>query len=154
MTLEKLYNLKLYEYVETGLRDKPEKLLAMLLLPEKDCYKAMKKSEGEFYKKYRHKIDKKIAKVDKDFNFTKSDIINLIEEKGFLCDDYDNDKIWLVYAEGFGALHWGRMYRKNASPEEIFLECFDDNQLEKQDNIESSENTNIEEAKKLMITNN
>ena len=38
MTLLELYKLKLYEYKKTGLRERPWKLLAMLLLSEKDKY--------------------------------------------------------------------------------------------------------------------
>lgn len=135
MTLRELYNLKLYEYRETGLRDKPGKLLAMLILPEKDNYEALKVSEGEFYEKYQKEIDTKIAKVENDFNFTKDDIINFIEET-VICDDYDRQKVWFVFCEGFGAMHWGIMYHKDSTPEDIFSQYFDDNQLKKQYNIE------------------
>lgn len=117
MTLRELYNLKLYEYRETGLRDKPEKLLAMLMLPEMNKYEALQVSEGEFYKKYQKEIDAKIAKVERDFNFTK-------------------EKIWFVFCEGFGAMQWGIMYHKDATPEEIFSQYFEDDQLKKQYNIE------------------
>lgn len=138
MTLRELYDLKLYEYRVTGLRDKPEKLLAMLMLPEKDNYEALKVSEGKFYAKYQKEIDAKIAKFENDFNFTKDNIINFIEET-VICDEYERDKIWFVFCKGFGAMHWGIMYRKDATPEDIFSEYFDDSQLNEQYNIKKQE---------------
>lgn len=79
MTLIELYNLKLNEYKETGVRERPWKLLAMLLLSEINKYEPARNSRGEFYKKYKDEIDKKIAKVERDFNFTYEDIVEYIE---------------------------------------------------------------------------
>lgn len=92
MTLMELYNLKLNEYKETGLRERPWKLLAMLLLSKKDEYKVIKGSLGDFYKKYKEKIDKEIERVEIDFNFSKEDLVKFIEETA-VCDDYDHQKI-------------------------------------------------------------
>lgn len=80
MTLIELYNLKLNEYKETGLRERPWKLLAMLLLSEKDKYEPLINSQEKFYKKYKKEIDKKISKVERDFNFTHEDIVEYIEK--------------------------------------------------------------------------
>ena len=148
MTLKELYNLKLYEYKETGIREKPEKLLAMLILPEKDKYEALKVSEGRFYKKYQKEIDSKIAKVENDFNFTKEYMIGFIEKK-VISYDYNIEKVWHVFYEGFGALHWGIMYHNDLTPEEIFSKYFNDNQLEKQYNIEQQAIANNIKISKL-----
>ena len=51
--VKELYNLKLYEYRETGLKERPWKLLAMLLLSEKNKYEELRGTQGEFYNKYK-----------------------------------------------------------------------------------------------------
>ena len=105
MTLIELYNFKLNEYKETGLRERPWKLLAMLLLSEKDKFEPLKSSQGEFYKKYKEEIDKKIAKVERDFNFTHKDIVEYIEET-VICDnptsvDKNIKKVYFLLKIGF-----------------------------------------------------
>lgn len=135
MTLIELYNLKLNEYKESGLRERPWKLLAMLLLSEKDQYEPLRSSQGEFYKKYKKEIDKKIAKVEKDFNFTHEDIVEHIE-KTVICDNYEEQRIWFVFEDGFGVLNWGLMYRKEKTAEEIYSEYYDDDDLKKHYDVE------------------
>lgn len=135
MTLIELYNLKLNEYQETGLRERPWKLLAMLLLSEKDKYEPLRNSQGEFYKKYKKEIDKKIAKVEKDFNFTHEDIVEHIE-KTVICDNYEEQRIWFVFEDGFGVLNWGLMYREEKTAEEIYSEYYDDDDLKKYYDVE------------------
>jgi hypothetical protein len=125
MLLKELYDLKLMDYKLNGKKEKPDKLLAMLLLQEKDKYEPLMISEGEFYQHYKDEIDKKIVQVEKDFDLDEKEIIKLIEEKGFFCDDYVHDKIWFVFCEGFGAMYWGLMYKKENTPEEIYAEYFD-----------------------------
>ena len=73
-------------------------------------------------------IDRGIEKVTKDFNFSKEDFINYIEESlgSYVEEDYEDDKLWQVFSEGFGALHWGLMYRTDCSGEEIYSYYFDD----------------------------
>ena len=57
-------------YKRTGIKPYPDKLLALLILSEKDNYEPLKKSQGEFYEKYKDRINIQIDKVEKDFNFT------------------------------------------------------------------------------------
>lgn len=129
MILEELYNYKLMEYKLTGFREDPDKLLAMLLLEQKDNYEALEVCEGIFYNAYKKEIDKNINKVINDFEISRNDIISYIESKGVLCDDYEHDKIWLVFSKGFGTMHWGIMYRKNNNPEEIYSEMYSNTDL-------------------------
>ncbi len=152
MTLLELYKLKLYEYEKTGLREKPWKLLAMLLLSEKDKYEPLEKSQGEFYKKYKTQIDLQIAKVEKDFNFTLEDIIEYIE-KTVGCGNYEEDRIWFVFADGFGALDWGLKYKQSKTAEEIYAEYYDDDELKKYYDIEQksiANDINVTELDKLL----
>lgn len=124
MTLMELYEEKLEDYKQEGRREQPDKLLAMLLLPERNRYEPLMVAEGIFYQRYQKEIDKKIAKVIQDFRITKNEITQLVEEKGVLCEDFEHDKIWFVFAKGFGAMHWGLMYHRDWTPEQIYEECF------------------------------
>lgn len=126
MTLEGLYTLKLLDYKINGYRDDPERLLALLILPEKDQYEPLRVCEGEFYEAYKDRIDKKIAKVERDFEITPIDIVKYVEAKGVCCNNFAQDRIWFVYAEGFGAMHWGLMYHPELTAEEVYEECFDE----------------------------
>lgn len=126
MTVEGLYNLKLLDYRINGYRDQPDRLLALLILPEKDQYEPLMVCEGEFYKTYKDKIDQKIAKVEKDFEITHDDIVACVEAKGLCCENFDHDRIWYVYHEGFGSMHWAIMYHPELTAEEIYEECFDE----------------------------
>lgn len=141
MTLIELYNLKLNEYKQTGLRERPWKLLSMLLLSKKNEYEALKGSLGDFYKKYKEKIDKEIKKVETDFNFSKEDIVNFIEET-VVCDDYEHQKIWFVFCQGFEVLDWALAHQQEKTPEEIYSEFFDTDDLKKQYNLEEKANAN------------
>lgn len=124
--LQRLYDLKLKNYKEKNIKESPDKLLAMLLLQEKDKYKPITGESGKFYEYYKEQIDEKISQVEKDFEFTKDEIIELIEEKGVFCDDYGYDKIWFVFCEGFGVLQWGLMYNNDKTPEELYIMGFSD----------------------------
>ena len=128
MTLIELYNKELEDYYDTGERNHPSNLLALLLLNKKDEFEPLKVNEGEFYDTYKEEIDRGIEKVTKDFNFAKEDFINYIEESlgSYVEEDYEDDKLWQVFSEGFGALHWGLMYRTDCSGEEIYSYYFDD----------------------------
>lgn len=123
--LNKLYNDDLIEFNQTGRHPHPAKLLALLLLPEKDNFFPMKTSSGEFYKFYKLEIDAKINQVIKDFHITKEEIIKYIEEQGicFSEENYEYNKIWFVFCNGFNALHWGILYHPNWHPEKIYSEC-------------------------------
>ena len=126
-TLQKIYNDYLTNYKRTGIKPYPDKLLALLILPEKDNYEPLMVEEGKFYEAYKKEIDAKIEQVIKDFNLTKEDVIRFIEQKGIYYkeEDYEEDKIWFVFAEGFGAMHWSLMYHPEYTPEQVYLECYD-----------------------------
>jgi len=134
MTLIELYNLKLNEYKETGLREKPWKLLAMLLLSHKTIFVEYR-NLGEFYKKNKEHIDMYIKKVEKDFNFVQEDIIEYIE-KNVICKKYEEQKIWDLYAKGFEVLNWSLAYRQDKTAEEIYSEWFDNYEPKKYYDIE------------------
>ena len=133
-TLQEIYDNYLIDYQITGQRPHPSILLALLLLPEKDNYKPLKVCEGEFYQYYKQEIDNHIHKVIQDFEITKNDIINYIEEAGIFYEEknYEYDKIWFVFCEGFGAMHWARMYHPSYTPEQVYQYWFVENpRLEK-----------------------
>lgn len=124
MGLIELYNLKLLKYKINGEKERPAKLLAMLLLPEKDKYEPLMICEGEFYNKYKKEIDLKIKKVINDFEISKEEIIKYIEDKDIVCEDFEHDKVWYVFSEGFGAMHWSLMYHPEMCPEEVYEKVF------------------------------
>ena len=144
MTLKELYNLKLKEYKETGVREEPDKLLAMLLLPIKEDFESLEVEEGSFYRYYQEVIDENIGKIENDFELTRDYIIEKIEEN-VLCTDYEHDKIWHVFNGGFGIVHWAVMYRPYLTAEEAYLEMWEDKIL-----LKNSE----EKAISLQKTNN
>ena len=135
MKLKELYNLKLYEYKNYGLKERPYKLLAMLLLSEIDKYQPFRGSQGDFYRKYKSEIDEKISKVEIDFGFTYEEIVQYIE-RTVVCDNFEYQRIWFVFAEGFSALNWGLFYHEEMTPEEIYSHCFDSDDLKKHYDIE------------------
>lgn len=153
MTLLDLYNLKLNEYKKTGVRERPWKLLAMLLLTRKDEFTTLNTSEGEFYKRYKKEIDKEISRVERDFNFTHEDLVEYIE-KLVVCDNFEEQKIWFVFEDGFGVLEWGLMYMQDKSAEEIYSEYYDNDDLKKNHDIEEiGEVSNISITKLDIILN-
>jgi hypothetical protein len=129
MKLMELYNLYLQKYQKTGLREKPDKLLAMLLLSEKDKYQGLTVGESAFYNTYQTEIDQQIAKVEKDFNITPKDINHYIKAKELNSIDPYYDKVWNVFAEGFGALHWSQMYYPNMSPMNAYIKYYGKNDI-------------------------
>lgn len=130
MKLMELYNLKLEDYKLNGTKDEPNKLLSMLLLQEKDEYEPLFTSSGVFYKTYKEKIDEKINKVIEDFEFSDKELHTLIEENGIITDDFEHDKIWYIFCDGFGLLQWCLMYHPNMSPEGIYIKKYGDEELE------------------------
>lgn len=137
MTLIEFYNEELENYHDTGERNHPSNLLALLLLDKKDEFEPLKVNEGEFYNAYKEEIDREIDKVTKDFNFSKEDFINYIEGNlGFYDEkDYEEDKLWQVFGEGFGVLHWGLMYRPDCSGEEIYFDYFGDTRIKDNNHV-------------------
>ena len=137
MTLIEFYNEELENYHDTGERNHPSNLLALLLLDKKDEFESLKVEEGEFYDAYKEEIDREIDKVTKDFNLSKEDFINYIEGNlGFYNEkDYEEDKLWQVFSEGFGALHWGVMYRTDCSGEEIYFDYFGDTRIKDNNHV-------------------
>ncbi len=128
MTLSELYRLKIMEYKLYGKKEKPDKLLAMLMLPEKDCYNQVGVT-GKFYQKYREPINKKIAQVERDFDFKPEEYVQIIEEKNIYIENLDEDKIWFVFCEGFAVVDWGIMYHNDETAEEIYTRMFGDELL-------------------------
>lgn len=122
--LLEMYENALEEFKQSGYHPHPANLLSMLLLPEKDKFEPLRVSEGVFYKKYKSEIDRKISKVIDDFEISKQEIEAFIEEKGVLVDDFESDKIWFVFADGFGVMHGEMMYRPNQTDYKMYS-CMD-----------------------------
>lgn len=137
MTLLELYNLKLNEFKETGLKERPWKLLAMLLLSEKDKYEPIINSNIELYKE----VNKKIAKIEKDFNLTNEDydkFVGYIED----IDDIREQNILDIFNAGIYALKYGISHMKKNTAEEIYSEYFDTDILKKNYDIEQKAKAN------------
>lgn len=88
MILAELYNKELEDYHDTGEKNHPGNLLAILLLDKKE-------------------IDSGIENVTKDFNFSKEDFIKYI--KDYDEENYEDDKLWQVFSKDFRALYWGNV---------------------------------------------
>ena len=148
LSLEEIYKGYVEEYKRSGTKPYPDRLLALLLLPEKDKYLPLMVSEGAFYQYYQKEIDTKIKQVENDFDITKEDMIRYIEEKGICYSEetYEEDRIWFVYAEGFGIMHGSLMYKKELTPEQVYQEslcCFEEkkknNKRRKQKKVKKKE---------------
>lgn len=137
MTLNELYNVKLMEYKKYGVKDEPDKLLSLLLLPKKDEFEPLRVAEGAFYEVYKKEIDSMIEKVIKDFDITDEEIIWHVEKKGVLCNNFEKDKIWFVFCWGFGLMHWSIMYHKEKTPEEVYIEEYGVSELTSDENLEN-----------------
>lgn len=133
-SLKEIYNNYLIAFKNTGNKPYPDRLLALLLLPEKDKYLPLMVSEGKFYQYYQKEIDAKMKQVENDFDITKKDMIQYIEEKG-ICyreETYEEDRVWFVYAEGFGVMHGSLMYKPEKTPEQVYQEslcCFQEEKM-------------------------
>ena len=128
-SLQDIYDEYLEKHNQTGVKPYPDKLLALLLLQEKENYDPENLANGEFYKKYKYQIDEKINQVITDFHLTKEDITNFIEEKGIVLDEnrYEHYKIWFIFCEGFVSVIWAERYHKSYSKEKAYDEfkgCF------------------------------
>lgn len=121
-TLLKMYSDYLEEFKRSGYHPHPANLLAMQLLPEKAKFEALRLDEGEFYEHYKEEFNSKIAQVTSDFNLDKREIIAFIESAGIFPTEarYEEEKIWFVFAEGFGIMHGEMMYR----PQETSIEMY------------------------------
>lgn len=122
--LLEMYENALEEFKQSGYHPHPANLLSMLLLTEKDKFEALRVSEGVFYKKYKSEIDRKISKVIDDFEISQQEIEAFIEAEGVLVDDFESDKIWFVFADGFGIMHGEMMYRPNQTDYQMYC-CMD-----------------------------
>ena len=122
--IQRLYNLYLDYYKKTGYHPHPANLLALKLLLKRNKFVGLKVDEGVFYEVYRETINRSIQEVEEEFNITEEEISLYIERKGlFVSDeDYNHDKIWYVYAEGFGVLHANLMH----TPERNSLDIYSD----------------------------
>lgn len=126
VSLQDLYNKYLEKHKQTGEKPYPDKLLALLLLQEKENYHPEHLANGAFYNKYKEQIDKKIEQVIKDFDLNKEDIITFIEKKGILYreETYEHDKIWFVFCEGFASVIGTQQWRPSLSPEQAYNDCY------------------------------
>ena len=122
--LLEMYENALEEFKQSGYHPHPANLLSMLLLTEKDKFEALRVSEGVFYKKYKSEIDRKISKVIDDFEISQQEIEAFIEAEGVLVDDFESDKIWFVFADGFGIMHGEMMYRPSQTDSQMYC-CMD-----------------------------
>lgn len=122
--LLEIYENALEEFKKSGYHPHPANLLAMLLLSEKDKFEPLQVSEGEFYQEYKSEIDSKIEKVIKDFRISKQEIKAFIEANGILVTDFETDKIWFAFADGFGIMHGEMMYRPNQTDYQMYS-CMD-----------------------------
>lgn len=146
MSLQELYNLKVYEYKTMGIKEEPSKLLAMLLLINKNNYKKISNFH-KFYDFYKKEIDEQILKVEKDFDLTEECIKQIIAEN--FCPAYETrDKILYVYEQGISCLLWGIMDNKKTS-EEIYTMYFKDYSLEKSYDMEELAISNNIQISKL-----
>ena len=125
-SLQEIYDEYLEKHKQTGVKPYPDKLLALLLLQEKDKYEPEYLVNGQFYIKYKNEIDEKIEKVITDFNLTKEDIINFIEQKGIYYkeENYEHDKIWFVFFEGFCAVISTQRWHPSYTNEKAYDECY------------------------------
>lgn len=125
-SLQEIYDEYLLKHRETGVKPFPDKLLALLLLQEKDKYEPEGLVNGKFYQKYKKEIDEKIEKVMLDFDLSKEDIIQLVEERGIYCslENYDYCKIWFVFCEGFICVIGTQRYNPSQTPEKAYDYCY------------------------------
>lgn len=120
--LLEIYQNYLEEFKKTGCHPHPANLLAMLLLPEKNNFEPLKVCEGVFYKTYMNEINVKIKKIIEDFNISHDEIKSFIEMEDIITDDesFESDKIWFVFADGFGIMHGEMMYRPNQTDYQMY----------------------------------
>lgn len=129
MDIKNIYQAFLEQYQQTGKKPYPDRLLALLLLSDKDKYEPLMVSVGDFYLSYKKEIDTMINKVINDFEISKEEMINYIEDKD-ICyreEKYEHDKVWFVFAEGISCLQGYLMYYSNLTCEQIYLlnlHCF------------------------------
>lgn len=124
--LLELYDNALEQFRETGYHPHPANLLSLLLLAERDRFEPLKVCEGAFYEKYKSIIDCNIGKVINDFGISNDEIVAFIEMAGILTedDDFEDDKLWFVFSNGFSVMHGEMMYRPEQTPYEMHS-CMD-----------------------------
>lgn len=118
--LLEIYDNALEEFRQSGYHPHPANLLSMLLLAEKKKFEPLRVAEGVFYKRYKDEIDSKISKVIEDFKISKREIKSFIEASGVLVGDFESDKIWFVFADGFGIMHGEMMYRPDQTDYQMY----------------------------------
>ena len=79
-------------------------------------------SMGKFYNQYKEEINEKINQIIKDFDITKQEMIKYIEAKGIhhTEDQYEFNKIWYVFSEGFGAVLSTQIFHPEYTPEQAY----------------------------------
>lgn len=131
--LQEIYDEYKEKYNKTGEKPYPDKLLALLLLKEKDKYNPGHLVNGEFYNLYKKEIDAKIEQVINDFEITKEEIIGYIEQKGILYREerYEHDKIWFIFVNGFAVVIGTQRWDPSYTPEKAYEKAFVENYKEK-----------------------
>ena len=126
MKLIDVYNAYKEEFKKTGNRPHPAKLLALLMLYDKEKYRI---SNFNFYLDNKRNIDIKIDKVIEDFNISKEEIIDMLsggndEVANVIRSDYTLYKILkyaILFYSGYKIVEWGNRYFESATPEEVYL---------------------------------
>lgn len=136
MTFRELYCYKLYEYMNYNVREKLDKLLAILLLSDVHFYEKDKVSIKDFYRRNKTNIDKRISQIEKDYSITDKDYTAYYIENDKAMDIYDikNSKVWIVYKAGIEALYISVMTDKK--PIDTYKELFDSADFDKDYDIE------------------
>ena len=117
VSLDEQYKLYLNNFKKDRVHPHPSKLLALLLLPDKDKYLSLTGNLEEFYDYYYDEINNKINQIMNDFDLEDEDIM----EYAYILDIEDNiDYKKQVFANGVIALLWGIMFCQNLSPEETY----------------------------------
>ena len=127
-TVKDLYDAYKRYYEETGRKEHPAMLLALFLFSKGYNFDRMiGYVEGKFYKKHKEIIDEAIQQVENDFHFTIDEYAKIVLKSfnDFDESNYEQEKIWSCYAEGFGCVHWGLMYHNDENIEDIYSQYFD-----------------------------
>lgn len=127
-TVKDLYEAYKRYYEETGRKEHPARLLALLLLEKIENFdRMMGVTEEVFYDKHKKIINEAIQQVEDDFHFTIDDYAKIIIKQFNTFDEakYEEEKIWDCYSEGFGCVHWGWMYYNNKDAEYLYSQYFD-----------------------------
>ena len=121
--LQERYNFYKNKFNKTGKHPELDELLTLLLLQEKDKFNPVSLDIKEFYTHHKDIIDEKIAQVITDFNVTEREILTstaIYAHKPTGEIDYEETKIWYVFADGIGIVQYASIHKPDWSPERIY----------------------------------